>query len=64
MSAPAPDPHAARRCEVAALSVAMLKQQQRIDQTRSLLAHQERRLAAQEAELRFQKLILRIPYAS
>lgn len=58
------DPHSKRRAEVAALSVAIVRTLGRIDRARAELSNLERRLAAQEAEYRFQKLILRTPYAA
>lgn len=48
-----------RRAEVAALSAAIVKTLRKIDQARTQLHNLESRLTAQEAELRYQKLILR-----
>jgi hypothetical protein len=48
-----------RRAEVAALSTAIVKSLRRIDQARTQLHNLESRLTAQEAELRFQKMVLR-----
>ena len=62
-AAASPDPHAARRVEIVALCVAIIRQQSRIDTDRANLRRMEEKLAAQEAELRFQRLILRPPYA-
>ena len=57
------DPHASRRLEVAQLALAIEKTTRAYAAALDQVAALGSRLARQEAELRFQRLVLRIPYA-
>ena len=57
------DPHASRRLEIAQLEIALEKRRLKLAEFLQAAEQIREKIAAQEAELRFQKLVLSIPYA-
>lgn len=57
------DPHAQRKLEVARLELAIVRRREQIARAEAELVVQNEKLADELADLRFQKLVLRFPYA-